>query len=308
MQIPIFYGVNDNYAPLLAVSIQSLIEHADPKNQYKITILYQQLSAENQQAIRLLATNNVKISFSEINHQFETLFKNDHNLLFADFRTLTIYYRIFIADMFPAMAKAIYLDADTLILDDIATLYQQPIGDHLFGAIVDQFIANDPELSKYSEQIIGVPSHQYVNSGVLLMNLVALRNHHFTTQFLDLLQRYHFKLIAADQDYINALAKDKMLLLPVKWNTQTAMPVKETENVVIVHYNLLKKPWHYVNVPFAQQFWETASRTAYASQLKQTLSQYTQQETKLDNNKREAIVSTAQSLQRDQVTLKTVLA
>jgi len=307
MQIPIFYAINDQYASLLSVSLQSLADHASPKNQYQITVLYQTLSDENQQKLSSIATDNVHIHFSALDDQFSKLFEKDHNLLLADIRTLTIYYRLFIADMFPNYQKAIYLDADTLVMQDIAGLYQIDLGQHAIGAVTDQLLAIDPDLSAYPAQVVGVDASNYVNSGVLLLDLAKLRQQKFSQRFLALLQQYHFKLIAADQDYLNAMAKDKITFLPVKWNDQTTVPFDENGDVGLVHYNLFRKPWHYLDVPCHQTFWKTADRTSYAQNLHDTLAQYDNKDTSADDTKHQSLVNTAHQLFKETVTLKTVL-
>ena len=49
--------------------------------------------------------------------------------------TLTIYFRLFIAELFPELDKAVYIDSDTVINDDIAKLYSVDMGDAMFGAV-----------------------------------------------------------------------------------------------------------------------------------------------------------------------------
>lgn len=307
MKIPIYYAINDQYAPLLSVSLQSLADHADPSNQYIVTVLYQTLSADNQRQLSSIAKANVAIRFSALDKQFSKLFERDHNLLLADFHTLTIYYRLFIADMFPEYSKAIYLDADTLVLQDIAGLYQMDLGEQAIGAVTDQLLAIDPDLANYPKQVVGVDRKKYVNSGVLLLNLEQLRRERFSQRFLTLLQKYHFKLIAADQDYLNAMAQDAITFLPVKWNDQAAVPIDEAGDVGLVHYNLFRKPWHYRDVPFRQAFWQTAAKTPYAMKLQNTLAQYDENDTSADDLKHQNLVKTANGLLKESVTLRTVL-
>lgn len=47
MTIPVFYTISDNYTPYAAVSIQSLIDHADPNKDYTITLLVQNISDDH---------------------------------------------------------------------------------------------------------------------------------------------------------------------------------------------------------------------------------------------------------------------
>ena len=45
--IPIFFAIDNNYIPFLAVTLKSLIEHVSEKNPYLINILYTDISQEN---------------------------------------------------------------------------------------------------------------------------------------------------------------------------------------------------------------------------------------------------------------------
>ena len=45
--IPIFFAVDDEYIPFLAVALQSLIENSSKENEYVIKILYTNISEEN---------------------------------------------------------------------------------------------------------------------------------------------------------------------------------------------------------------------------------------------------------------------
>ncbi|MBU3851472.1 MAG: glycosyltransferase family 8 protein, partial [Candidatus Paralactobacillus gallistercoris] len=85
--IPIFYAVNDYYAPLISVSLVSLIKNAAPNYQYQITILYQELSTENKQKLAQLATDNVNITFESIDKNFQARFGGDQNTLRCDYFT-----------------------------------------------------------------------------------------------------------------------------------------------------------------------------------------------------------------------------
>ena len=64
---------------------------------------------------------------------------------------------------------------------------------------------NFDAVARYMEEAVGVSRYEYINSGVLLMNLNKLREKEFDKHFLNLLNTYHFDCIAPDQDYINAI-------------------------------------------------------------------------------------------------------
>ncbi|WP_268912498.1 glycosyltransferase family 8 protein [Lentilactobacillus sp. SPB1-3] len=305
--IPVFFSVNDRYAAPLATAIASLIDHASDENNYDLIVLYQELSQENQDKISSLTTNNVNIRFIALDEKFGNRFDNDQNTLRADYITLTIYYRLFIGDMFPEFDKAIYVDADILIRDDIAKLYDIDLMGSIVGAANDRFIATDPVVAGYANDAVGISNQLYVNSGVLLMNLKKFRDTNFTDKFLELLTTYHFKLIAPDQDYLNAIAKDDIYQLPMEWNLETAVMPEDFKPARLVHYNLFEKPWQYNDVPFADEFWQAAKRTPYYEQLATELASTTDEIRAANDSKAGTIMRLAKDLVKDPITLKSVL-
>ena len=299
--IPIFYAVNDYYAPLISVSLVSLIKNAAPNYQYQITILYQELSTENKQKLAQLATDNVNITFESIDKNFQARFGGDQNTLRCDYFTLTIYYRLFIADMFPQYNKAIY--ADTVVTGNIAELYQIDLKNNLVGGCLDTFIANDKTLTNYAENATGVAVMSYINSGVLLLNLAAFRKLHFTKHFLFLLNKYHAETVAPDQDYLNAIANDRVLHLSQIWN---AMPSEKIANPRIIHYNLYHKPWHYDDVLYNNIFWQYAKLSNYYNELLKIKNNYSTAQKAEDARKMQLLMQKVNDIPQQGLTLKKI--
>ena len=291
-QIPIFYAANDDYAPGLAVSIESLIKSSNPRKQYRVIVLQQGLTPAHAAALQALTTDNVQIDLEPMSDRIRECLADNDNKLFASFFTLTIYYRLFIPEMFPQYDKGIYLDADTVLLHDVADLYDTDVANKLVAASVDPFVSTDAVLAPYAEQAVGVPRLDYVNSGVLVMNLKAMRDRGFADHFLTLLNKYKFKSIAADQDYLNAMAHDEMVKLAPSWNVQERRP-KYSAN--LVHYNLFKKPWHYTDVPYEAEFWNFAEATPFKTELLAKRQAFTQADTDADNARLEKLVANAKA-------------
>ncbi|WP_127848507.1 glycosyltransferase family 8 protein [Lacticaseibacillus hulanensis] len=289
--MPIFFAVDDHYAASLAVAVQSLIANSDPKKQYKVIVLNQGLQAANQERLKQLATDNVGVELLPMADQIKACLADDNNKLRADYFTLTIYYRLFIAEMFPQYDKGLYLDADVIVLDDIANLFATDVSDSLVAAACDPFIAKDKIMSQYAERSVGVPATDYVNSGVLVMNLAKMRQANFAGHFVDMLNKYKFNSIAPDQDYLNAIAHDQMVHLPLSWNVQEVAP---SYDVKLVHYNLFKKPWHYVEVPNGDDFWIYAKQTPYADQLMQQREEFSEADAALDDKHMSNMVARAE--------------
>ena len=303
--IPVFFAVDDHYAPYIAVALSSLIDNTTSTNHYQLIVLYHELSNDNQEKLRTVVSGKPQIGLKFVpltDAQLQQI-TDRNNKLRCDYFTFTIYFRLFIAAMFPEYDKAIYLDSDTVVLADIADLYQIDLGNNLIGAVPDPFIAANQKTAIYAREAVGVAANKYVNSGVLLMNLKAMRAEHFAERFLDLLNKYHFASLAPDQDYINAISQQRIAYLDPAWNIQMNA---ESDTPKLVHYNLFAKPWHYDDVANQQFFWDYAATTPFYDQILATKAHYSDQEVQQDQTKFEQLMSMAQQTVKDAVTFKSV--
>lgn len=101
--------------------------------------------------------------------------------------------------------------------------------------------------AEYKQSIGFKPEELYVNAGVLLMNLAAMRRDQITNFLLSETVRLKDQIQFQDQDVINIALKGKILELPLRFNytaeamRQARLPLDE---VVIFHYNSHHiKPW-----------------------------------------------------------------
>lgn len=290
--IPIFYAIDDRYAPYLAVSIQSLIQTSHAQHHYQLNILTEQLSAKNQQQLAQLATANVEIRFIPMGASLAEKLQHDHSKLRGDYQTLTIYFRLFIADLFPQYERAIYLDADTIITTDIAELSQLSLGSQLVAGVTDTFAIENQPTADYVVHALGLRLPTYINSGVLVLNLAVMRAERFSQQFLGLLNTTDFKLIAPDQDYLNVLAQGRIKYFAATWN---AMPTTGTPVAAprIIHYSVFGKPWHYQQVQNGAAFWRVAQGSNYYLQLQAELSHYSAADKRADQQSKLALFEVA---------------
>ena len=244
-EIPIFFTIDDGYAPFLAVALNSAIKNSNPQRRYNSIVLYQDLNETNIAKLKSLETENFKISLTPMKANFDALDDRMSNRLRCDYFTLTIYFRLFIPAMFPQYDKGIYIDSDVVLTSDIAELYDIEIGDNLIGACNDLSIADIPPLVAYTENAVGVNKHEYINSGVLLMNLKQMREVDLEGHFLNLLNTYHFDSIAPDQDYLNAMCNGKIYYLDESWDAMPNDAKPPLAPPQLIHYNLFSQPWCY---------------------------------------------------------------
>ena len=304
--IPIFFTIDAGYAPYLSVAIASLIDNASPDYNYHIHVVYESITEEAMQKLKTLETENAKIIFTEMKEGLEDITNRKENLLRTDFFTLTIYFRIFIPTMFPEYDKAIYIDSDTCIPGDISRLYNIDLGDNLFGGCNDISCEDNPILCEYFANNAGANIKEYINSGVLLMNMQKLREVAFAKHFLYLLNKYHFDTVCPDQDYINAMAYGKILHLPNEWDAMPTNGKKVFAHPQIVHYNLFFKPWHYDNVDYEEYFWKYANESLFKEDILKEKENFTQKDKEEDAKTLENLVNRASSIMHNETTFKKI--
>ena len=128
------------------------------------------------------------------------------------------FLRLF-ADRFPTLPdKLIYLDTDTVLAGDIAQLYGQELGNAEFAGVRD----------RYGCRFFGI---NYLNAGVLLLNLPKIRETGLFRRALDACARK--KIFLSDQTALNRCAGQKKIL-PRRFNEQKEL----RGDTVIRHFSM----------------------------------------------------------------------
>lgn len=273
-EIPIFFSTDDNYIPYLDVAISSLIANASKDYSYKILILNTGIKNENIAKVKMNESPGFVIDFIDISKQIENIkshFKNVYHF------SIVTYYRLFIASLFPQYDKIVYLDCDLVVLGDISKLYNTPLGDNILAAAPEQYVQNTAEFRCYAKESLGVNPDEYVNAGVLVMNLKEYRKNKIEYKFVELITKYDFDLLDPDQAYLNYLCQDKIYMLENGWNKEPmSLPLDGEKN--IVHYALYKKPWQYDDVMDSEYFWHYAANSPFYNQILQNKAAFGEEE------------------------------
>lgn len=278
--IPIFFAVDDFYTDYLCVTLQSLIENSTKDYEYMIYVLIDELSDINKEAIMKMERGNIKIKFTSLTDKLRKICKKLH---MRDYYTKATYYRFFIPELFPQYDKGLYLDCDIVMTVDIAELYNTELGDNYIAAIPEEFITDVEVFGIYSEKVLGVPRQEYINAGILVMNLAEMRRVQIKEQFAELLGKATYK-VAQDQDYLNVICKNKALILDKTWN-KTPMPMADrTITPKIAHYKINFKPWKFDNLPYGELFWQYAKNTDCYERLLVNKENYSKENKERDKN------------------------
>ena len=262
-EIPVFFSTDNNYLPYLDVAIRSLIQNASKEHNYRIVILNTGLDREKMDKIKALSSDQFIINFVDVSHAVDDI---KHQLRNVYHFGLAAYYRLFIEELFPEYDKILYLDCDIVVLGDISKLYYMDMGDNAVAGVVEQFILHSPVFSLYTKEAVGVDSKNYINAGILLMNLAKLREMQMEKQFVELLTTYNFDVIDPDQAYINYICQGKIKYLPLEWN-RTPLEAVECQTPNIIHYALGVKPWQKQDIFLGEHFWNYAKESSFIDDI-----------------------------------------
>jgi lipopolysaccharide biosynthesis glycosyltransferase len=150
------------------------------------------------------------------------------------------YARLFLPEVLPEMNKIIWLDADTLVLEDLCFLWNVDLGDSLVAAVSDDFIGV-AELEATRRQM-----GDYFNSGVMVINLALWRTEQLLPKIKVLMVSPD--LICEDQSVLNIICADRVRRLDHKWNYHASRyfeypAEKRHVSPAILHFCGQCKPW-----------------------------------------------------------------
>lgn len=274
-EIPVFFAVDYKYAPMLGVTLKSMLKNASKDYFYKIYVLTTSLSEDLQEKVAASCADNASIEFISLKEKMDA-YSNMFHL--RDYYSQETYFRLFIASLYPEYDKVLYLDSDLLILDDISKMYNAELGDNLLGATVEETVLTINEFGEYVEKALGVKRQNYFNAGIILINAKKYREEKVQEKFVKLLNRFPFH-IAQDQDYLNVLCKDRVHYFDLGWNkTSFDNPAFDDKNLKIVHYKMMWRPWKYDGITYGDIFWEYADQTPFAQTLRQMKETYSEEE------------------------------
>lgn len=289
-EIPIFYACDDAFVKYTIVSMKSIMENASKDYHYKIHILSTKVSEDMRQKALRLANENFDVEFNDVSKYLDSI---KERLPIRDYYSKTTYFRLFIAEMFPDYDKAIYIDSDTIVLGDIAELYNHDLKDNYVGAANEQVMVQTDVYGKYVETVVGIDRHKFFNAGLLVINCEQFRKNKVLEQFVALLKVYTF-VVTQDEDYLNVICKDKVLWLEQQWNTEVFGEISYPESTFkMIHYIMVSKPWHYKDCRFASHFWKYAEQTEVYEEILEVLNSYTDEKRNEDLRSCDRLYQTA---------------
>ena len=278
-KIHIFYACDDNFVKFTMVSFFSMRKNASRDKKYHVHVLHTNITPETQARMLKMADECFEITFDNVSNYLTELCER---LPLRDYYSNTTYYRMFIADMYPELDKAIYIDSDTVVTGDISKLYEYDITEYDVGACHEQAMVQADVYGTYVEKCLGIDRNAYFNAGILLINCKNFREKKVLDDFVRLLGIYDFR-VTQDEDYLNIICRDHVLWLPQTWNTEMfgelLFPIEEAN---IIHYIMVSKPWHYEDCRCGDIFWKYAKQTEVYDEIRAILDNYTDEQREKD--------------------------
>jgi lipopolysaccharide biosynthesis glycosyltransferase len=204
ININLCVSLNNRYVYSILISIESVLFNCNKKKSF---ITYHILCTPD-------VTDNTLFILKSLIYQYplnlEIIFYNMGNN-FMNYNNPKLsqaaYYRLLSPIIFD-LNRIIYLDGDTLTFKDLNEMYQIELKDNYVYGILDFFA--------YGIDYLGIKSEKYINDGVIILNLEAIRK---DKKIYDLINSIESKMILNNQDQtlINFVFYPKIGIIPSKY-------------------------------------------------------------------------------------------
>ena len=256
LTIPVVLSSDNKYAHCMYTTILSILENSY-KNTYYIFYLlvpFDFSKSNENKILEIYYKYSCFIYFIYIKNLFKNL------IIQAEYSSLITYYRLLIGDLLPKeIEKCIYLDVDIFVLRDLSNLFTVEMNDNYIAGVVSP---SDYFKEKQNCKRLNLTSmKQYVNAGVLVMNLKQIRKDNMTQKFLELAKRNYN---SQEQDVLNVACFGKILTLPPKYNLMVSQikdnnplikNIYNEEDIIdaknspyIIHYLNKKRQWNIIKI------------------------------------------------------------
>lgn len=207
----VVYASDDNFAPVLGVSVTSLFEN-NHSCKISVYILDSGISENNRVRLEGIANDfGQTLIFVNANSHFQSNMKHNRG-------SAATFTRLYMAKLLPDdVPKALYLDCDIIIEGNLEVLWNTDISEHYAAGVRDCISRRRRASVELTD------SDNYINAGVMLVNLDKWRKDNITEGFLEFSHRYKGKVPYADQGIINGVLKGGILSLGAEFNCFSAM-------------------------------------------------------------------------------------
>lgn len=281
--VPVAFAANDEYVPMLATTLYSMLKNASNSYNYDIIVLHVDISEENQNSLKefFASFTNSCIRFINVQRILEDHLLETNNPHIS----VETYYRFLVQDFFSEYKKAIYLDSDLIVKGDISQLFSVEMGGCALAATCDiECLGNlnrrNSDRFNYVKNVLRMRDpYKYFQAGVLVFNLDVMRKLHSIDEWLSIAANTSYKY--NDQDILNKACEGKVKYLDCAWNVMTDCNNRYSDifsfapaevyqdfkrslmKEKIVHYAGFEKPWKMEQCDRSALFWTYAKETPF---------------------------------------------
>lgn len=223
-------AADGNYLHYLACHLRSLAAHS--VRPMDITVINRGISVREKAELDKLVPRPHRVIWFEPEPEVLRALKAP-----AEFATCgPHYFRLLAPFLLPAHSRAVYMDADTVVVEDISPLWATDLEGYAVAAMRDYLPRVRDAISNWEE--LGLdPESPYFNSGVLIMDLDRWRKERVAERVLSVCDRNQDKLLAKgkwpqfDQYGLNVVLNNQWKQLDEMWNHGSHVP-PSTQRVV----------------------------------------------------------------------------
>lgn len=267
--IDVVMGADDGYIHHSAATMASILLNCDASSNFRFHILDGGISSDKKEKLlKLKKLRNFDIQFYDMTKYDWSMFPDNRKHI-----TLATYFRLRIPEVLPKnVQKALYLDGDMIVEQDLKELWDTDISNYVLGVVEDVEGID-------SRDRLGLPN-KYFNAGVLLLNLEKLRKTDLLKDSVSYLGKNRNRIIYQDQDILNGLFNTQYRDLPLKWNVNSHMYFRTKKkhtytdndaktvrtNPGIIHFTGgAIKPWNQNKLthPLADEYWKYSKYTEF---------------------------------------------
>jgi len=278
IRIACAYATDNAYVYPTLVAMTSLAENAGKSTFYDIYVMINpEFTMEHKNVLKSVENKHpehCQVIFIDMGNKFKDEKTNTKI-------TTPAYYRLELHNLLPNVDRVIWMDGDTAVFEDLTELITLDMkGNYIMG-----FLDSIPE----AIERFNIKNATVLCSGVLLMDLNALRENNMTEKFTKFMIEEKEKINQHDQTVINVVCQGKIAPLPPKYgiwsfeaekyalkHNERQRPhlrynkdefVKAYYHPAILHYVWPKPFWKRKRPIFNKEWWNYAKISGYYNEV-----------------------------------------
>ena len=261
-------SVDNTYIYPSIVMLTSLLDNKNESTCYSIHILttHQNFSEDSRTKINTLidrfGKNCDELQYYDLGLDFKGAT--------TGYLPLMTYYKVALPSLLQDVNKIIYSDSDVLNFKDLTEMYNIELNDNIYFCGALDYVGHHYQFRK-----IGIKSNKYINAGIVMMNLKAIRQDSIEKKIREFIATHTLEIW--DQTAINCVCYNNTKVLPYKYasfafdsfnqlaeiNNQQDIMYKFNESELnqafneptLLHYAGLDKPWKKDAKNFKRVYW-----------------------------------------------------